>query len=178
MLFWIVAIVVVAVGVVAALYYFWAEEDEPWVAFCAGLFFSGLAGFVGCFVMLFGSIGLSAPGHEPVGYNHGMNIRLVALSDGQGSMGGIFVTATTDEFRYLLQEEDGAFVLQSEDARVSKIYEYEGSPDEAYLVAKYPIYDGSWYSPWTETYESSKAHYEFHVPAGSVVQNYDVDVTD
>jgi hypothetical protein len=86
-------------------------------------------------------------------------------------------SGTYEEIQYIKRDADGGMTVQSVGLDESRVFE-EDANTEPYVEVIYYEYDNSWYAPWTHGhYLAWETRYEFHVPAGTVVQEFDLDIT-
>lgn len=103
---------------------------------------------------------------------------LIAISDGSHTAGRFFLGSGTvgaeERFTYYKAkggttlDGKGIYTLESQPAKLSTVQFTDGRPK---VVTKHMNGGNFWLAPWPNYSET----YEFHVPEGSIVQNYQLD---
>lgn len=98
-----------------------------------------------------------------------------ALANNSGIEGSFFLGSGYIEgkqvFNYITEDGNGAIRLQSMDAAQATIFE---DTNNAHLRVIKTVRSIPSVVPWDI---GSTMHYDFHIPKGSIIQNYKVDVT-
>lgn len=101
---------------------------------------------------------------------------LAALRTGSSVEGTFFLgTGRVDDkpvIRYVTREADGAAVLREVEARQARVYEDAGD-DQPRLDVYCPVLTNPWLTP-APFAPQLRCGYYFHVPAGSVLESYEV----
>ncbi len=167
MIFWIV-IGLIILGIIIDVY----MDEEPAFSF-------GFA-IIGVFALL---IGFAFAGPSTVNQNppvdHVDSIShtdLLAVGDSDTVHGSFFLGSGVINGHQTItyvQDNGGWSSVGQVSASYSRIY--EDDPAVPYMVYKQPYAHHWWLVPWSLP---MTGWYEFHVPSGSVVQNFNIDVTE
>lgn len=195
-LFYWLLIGIGVVTLVAFLIAFWYQNSEYHRPYWDDITFATFIAFiisvvVSVFVMLFAVMSFSSNsvGEDGVSESSRTAYDLKALNlEGEEystSSGYMFLligagsseSGTYEEIQYIWEAPDGGMSLESVSLDESRVFE-AGKDTQPYVEVINYRYDTSWYAPWTQWYDlHNEARYEFHVPVGTVVQNYSVDIT-
>lgn len=194
MLFWIILAVIAAAFLGTTFIYWLAEHKRGWFdagdAWGAGGFALVLAVVVGFFAfgvaMLWATSGDAGDSDQRFTASSS-GLETLALNEQQysESSGGMFLllggyssesgTATT--VAYIDKAQDGGMTIQEAELSEARIFEDATTETARVDIINYAR-DVSWVAPWMDTYilNYSKV-YEFHVPPGTVVTGYNIDIT-
>lgn len=177
MVFYILVAAIVIVGlflsVRSGLYYYGSRNHR----FDFGAFWGGLFGTLMAFIFLpviyLLVVSSSTSGYEETRHS------LSALGNGSETSGSFFLGSGVidDEqvFQYLRKAEDGGVTLHTVEADRAVVYEDSGT--EAYATVRTPyFYDPVW-APW-KLDSREDPEIQFHVPEGSINNEYRISVTD
>lgn len=148
----------------------WRYDSKPgygslgWGALCLVLF-----GPVAIFIVLL--IASAVGGTQTVTSSQ----PLVALRTSSSVEGRFFLgTGTVDSkpvIRYIVLADDGAALLSEVEARQARIYQDEEDAPRVDRGSR--VLDNPWIAPFPVSLGAGTAYY-FHVPAGSVLESYEV----
>lgn len=110
--------------------------------------------------------------------------KLVSLNDGKGLegqiYGGVFMTTgyvnDTQHFAYYREVAPGQYALDKRDARQSTILT-DATAETARVDITDTVYDckTTWYSTWCFANPAEFTHADFHVPANSIKESFELD---
>lgn len=185
MLFWTMFWITLAVAVLGAssVVYFstrgknwhYRHDIEDVVGGSVATFFAGI--FVGFIVMAITiPIVIETNKKDIVARDAEDNSYTIrALANNSGIEGSFFLGSGYIEgkqvFNYITEDGNGAIRLQSMDAAQATIFE---DTNNAHLRVIKTVRSIPGVVPWDI---GSTMHYDFHIPKGSIIQNYKVDVT-
>lgn len=113
---------------------------------------------------------------EPTSYTYTyQKLRALSLDN---TVGGRFFLGSgtingTQSFEYITESDEGQLRVESVPTYMSSVYE-DAEPELATLQTGHGIVDNTWFVPWAV--ESNDETYTFHVPEGSVMSGYNVEV--
>lgn len=180
MIFFIFIGVILLIGIIIsareALYYEYdGGRNRGWSLgeFLVGLFWTAVVAAVATvfFVLI---VGTSSTGYDKV------RTELRALGNTSETSGGFFLgTGVVDEeqvFQYLEQAEDGGVTLHTIEAW--RVVVYEDSAKAGYMIENRPYFDDPMVFPGRLPSRSDEYTTEFHVPEGSINNEYHISVTE
>lgn len=186
MLFWILLAVTAVVAVVWAIAYCMDEGFSYWGARSFlekavetllslwGIFWRVfVVAFIGCFVTLIVLLITSLFVPENVYDQRDTDLRAMAVNS--ATNGSFFIGTGTVEDKQVLSfisEQDGAISVEQVFAEDSYIFEDE---DDSPYVTTYEWSKSAWWWMPDEGVKSGET-YSFHIPANSVVSNYNISV--
>lgn len=116
----------------------------------------------------------------PVTDTYVEKIDLRALGQDSGVSGWFFIGIGRVEDKnyvnWIQRDEDGANTIQREEDKYAKIYE-DATPETAHISKKFEVKNYSGLLPWPFAYELDSSYTSFHIPPGSINDNYRVSVT-
>jgi hypothetical protein len=137
----------------------WWGRSWSWFAGLGGVLLGSLIAFM---------IADANPDTQALEYE---DTQIVALQDGSGVEGGGFLTLNTigtkHEYIYYVRNDDGSFEQKQMDTASVKVF--EEAVEQPYLREVRGKSKDLWHV------DVGRIGWEFHVPKGSVVQNYTLD---
>lgn len=172
MIFW------VATAIIAILVVWWIiNEALTWSVSLGDVCVAIITGFMGwaAVIVLFA---LYVGGH-PTGYDE-ERYELRALGNSSEVEGSFFLgSGVIDEeqvFQYLQVEEDGGVTLHS--AEADDVVVYEEANESGYMIVQNGYFLDTFWFPWKLEGGPGSNRTEFHVPEGSINNEYRVSVTE
>ena len=184
MIFWIFVGLFVMAVVLSVLYQrdnHWFEWDEFWGSVGASFLALGVLGLLFCGI---GVAGQTRGGGE---LEQQATYGLKALqneSQTSSSADGVFFLVfgyyssdeeTTKSVNYIQVAEDGGATLQSVDTKDAVIYEDGATSPRVEEWSYVGESDGFWV-PWHYEWVSPLKEYRFHIPAGAIIEGYEVSL--
>lgn len=176
----VLLIIVAILCAVAIIYRTWDEYYDKVTMFAISLVVSLFTG--GCFLLIVNDAGYEV--HKSVRHQT-YNQPIASLGDGQGIQGsfhgGIFVSygqiGDTQQYSYYLRNANGSFNLMRRPADQSTIYT-DTPPSRAYVrvTDKVTTCRPTWWLLCDPTSrEAEFEHADFHIPAGSIANDFKLD---
>ncbi len=181
MIFWIllgsipVVLLVAAIWTRATSSQYWrhVDWDAAWTAAGVPIFLLVLLSFFGTFVAAMGVYG------SPPQYTETNHLGLRALTNGTEATGSFFLGSgiINDQQQFsFIKIKDGystvGTVVANDNARV-----FEDEPNSPYLDIVSGYRDVTWLLPWLVRIPAGTDIYNFHVPTDSVVEGYNIDIS-
>lgn len=166
---WIVLFALSAIGFIT---YIWRKERDVETAALAGVAFILPGGFFMLITLLLVSLGVSPHVQDNVTVN---NIPLAALADGNSTGGRFFLgignLGRSSYYTYYAGTPKTGYKQYT--AYIDRSVIFEDATNETAYVKEIKDEDDPrfWY-----IYKGARAKYEFHIPAGSILRNYQLDL--
>lgn len=160
MLFWL------CIGIVIAVIYY-----NTFHAYLAGLGEGLMFGFLTSLIlgMALSGVAFAAPKSVELKDQWTLDLKAVSLSQNGGDGGRYYVRTLGRSVDFITKDENGGFNVREARSWDTTIYEDGKKPT---VTIKQNDHVNGWITPFPlyTTY-----HYEFHVPAGSVTGDYNID---